>query len=88
MFYDRVNHLSWQVWLNTFTRKSDIWSVLIFYHEGNLWRGHVAVVYFILTKQIFLHFYPHGDRFYKRYINKKKKYYLDDDGTGVKPKNS
>ena len=33
--------------------------------EGNLWRGHRAVISFILIRQIFLHFYPHGDKFYK-----------------------
>ena len=33
-------------------------------HEGNFWRGHRAVISFILKKQIFLNFYFHGDRFY------------------------
>ena len=38
------------------------------FHEGILWRGHISVISFILTKQIFLHLYCHGDRFYDRYI--------------------
>ena len=57
-------------------------------NEGTLWRGHRAAIYFILTKQIFLHFYLNGNQFYNQYINKiDKKMYLDDDDTGVKPKN-
>ena len=48
-------------------------------HEGIHWIGYRAVIYFILTKQIFLHFYHP--------VNKTdKKRYLDDDDTGVKPK--
>ena len=39
------------------------------FHEGTLWSGYRAVSSFILTKQIFLHFFHHGDRFYNRYIN-------------------
>ena len=42
-------------------------------HEGTLWRGHRSVISFILTKQIFLHFYHRGDRFYNWYINKTDK---------------
>ena len=58
-----------------------------FSYEGTLWRGHRAVIYFILKRQIFPHLYPHGDRFYNRNINKTgKKRYLDDDDTGEKPK--
>ena len=38
-------------------------------HEGTLWRGHRAVIYFILAKQIFLYFCLHRDWFYKWYIN-------------------
>ena len=55
-------------------------------HEGTLWSGYRAVISFILTKQIFLHFFRHGDRFYINKIGKKE--YLDDDGSGVKPKHS
>ena len=57
------------------------------FHEDTIWRGPRAVIYFILTKQIFLHFYCHGDRFYNQYTNKTGKTKdLDDDVTGVKPK--
>ena len=56
-----------------------------FPHENILWRGTRAVIYFILTKQVFLHFYRHGDWFYNRYIDKKRKNRLDDDDTGLKP---
>ena len=45
-----------------------------------------TVISFILTREIFLHLYRHGDRFYNRYINKTEKRYLDDDDTGMKPK--
>ena len=37
--------------------------------EGTIWSGYRAVISFILTKQIFLHFFCHGDRFHNRYIN-------------------
>ena len=40
------------------------------FHEGTIWSGYIAVISFILTKQIFLHLFRHGDRFYNRYINK------------------
>ena len=44
-------------------------------------------MYFILTKQIFVHFFCREYRFYNRYINSAiKTKYLDDDGSGVKPK--
>ena len=57
------------------------------FHEGTIWSGYRAVIHFILTKQIFLHFFCHGDRFYYLYINTIAKLkYLDDDGSGVKPK--
>ena len=39
-------------------------------HEGTIWRGHGEVISSILTRQIFPHFYRHGDRFYNWYINK------------------
>ena len=56
-------------------------------HEGTLCRGPRAVISLILTKQIFLHFYRHEDWFYDQYINKTDKTkYLDDDGSGMKPK--
>ena len=34
--------------------------------EGTLWSGYRAVISFILTKKIFLHFFCHGNRFYNR----------------------
>ena len=56
-------------------------------HKGTLWSGYRAVITSILAKQIFPHLFRHRDRFYKRYINTTdKKKYLDDDGSGVKPK--
>ena len=58
-------------------------------HEGTLWSGYRAVISFILTKQIFLHFFCHGNRFYNQYLNSvDKRKYLDDDGSGVKPNNA
>ena len=33
------------------------------FHEGTLWSGYRAVVSFILTKQIYLHFFCHRYRF-------------------------
>ena len=58
------------------------------FNEGTLWSGYRAVIYFIITKQIFLHFFRHGDRFYNRYINTADRLkYIDDDGSGAKPKN-
>ena len=57
------------------------------FHEGTLWSGYRAVISFILTKQIFLHFFRHGDWFYNRYKHTTYRLkYLDDDGYGVKPK--
>ena len=51
------------------------------FHEGTLWSGYRAVISFILTKQIFLHFYRHGNHFYDQYLNSvDKKKYIDDDG--------
>ena len=43
-------------------------------------------MYFILTKEIFLHFFRHGNRFYNQYLNSVEKKYIDDDGSGDKPK--
>ena len=34
------------------------------FHEVTLLSGYRAVIYFILTKQIFLHFFFRGNRFY------------------------
>ena len=57
-----------------------------YFHEGTLWRGPRAVIYFIISKQIFMHFYRYGYQFNNQYINKSiKTKYLDDDGSGVKP---
>ena len=58
------------------------------YHEVTLWSGYRSVIYFILTKQIFSHFFRHGDQFYNKYINAADKKNLDDDGSGVKPNHS
>ena len=57
------------------------------FHEGTFWSGYWAVISFILTKQIFLHFFRHGDWFYNRYKHTTYRLkYLDDDGYRVKPK--
>ena len=53
-------------------------------HEGSIWTGHKAILYFILQKSIFIHFVHNGAIFYDKYItsgdiNK----YIDDDGSGV-----
>ena len=56
-------------------------------HEGTLWSGYIAVISFILKKEIFLQFFRHGDQFYNQCINTTdKKKSLDDDGSEVKPK--
>ena len=56
-------------------------------HEGSIWNGHRAVLSFILQKSIFLHFVHHGTRFYDKYITSyDRKKYMDDDGSGVFPK--
>ena len=56
-------------------------------HEGYIWIGHRAVLSFILHKSIFLHFVRNGTRFYEKYISSKnKKEYIDDDRSGVFPK--
>ena len=46
------------------------------FHEGTLWSGYRAVISFILTKQIFLHFFCHGDQFYNRYLHLVDKKYI------------
>ena len=56
-------------------------------NEGTLWSGYRSIISFILTKQIFLHFYRHTNQFYDRYLNLvNRKNYIDDDGSGEKPK--
>ena len=57
------------------------------FHEVSLWRGQRSVIYFILTKQVFMHFIHHWDRFYYTYINSTiRNKYFEDNGTGLKPK--
>ena len=41
----------------------------IIFHEGTLWRGYRVLISFILTRQLFLHFYRSGDQFYNQNIN-------------------
>ena len=56
-------------------------------HEVTLWSGYRSVISFILTKQNFLHFFRYGNQFYDRYLNLVDKFkYIDDDGSGEKPK--
>ena len=56
-------------------------------HEGSIWTGHRSVLLFILHKSILIHFLHNGTRFYEKYIpSKHKKKYIDDDGSGVFPK--
>ena len=89
VFYDRVKisdlgdrahvlkHLHGRMVFDSFEK---------FFDEGSLWRGHIAVISLILTKQIFVHFYCHGVFFNKQYINKTiKTKYLDDNDSRVKP---
>ena len=40
----------------------------IVFHEGSIWRGHIAVIFFILTRQIFLQLYRHRDWFFNQRI--------------------
>ena len=55
-------------------------------HEGSIWNGYKAVIYFILHKSIFLHFVHHGTKFYGRYIKSAdRKIFIDDDGIGIFP---
>ena len=55
--------------------------------EGSTWTGHRAVLSFILHRSIFLHFVHNGTRFYDKYISSKNRIkYIDDDGSGVLPK--
>ena len=57
------------------------------FNEGSLWRGHIAVLYFILTKHFLVNFICHGDWCYNWYIKSKiSTKYHDGNGTGVKPK--
>ena len=56
-------------------------------HEGSIWTGHRAVLSFILHKSIFIHFVHNGTIFYDKYISTKNWLkYIDDDGSGVLPK--
>ena len=41
----------------------------MFLHEGSIWTGHRAVIYFILHKSIFICFVYNGTRFYYKYIS-------------------
>ena len=51
------------------------------------WRGTRAVIFITITKQIFMHFYCHGDRFYNQYSNKTiKTKYIENGVSRVKPK--
>ena len=59
----------------------------IFFHEGYICRGNKSVISFILKKKPFVNLFCPGGRFYNRYINTTiRTNYLDDDGTGMKPK--
>ena len=52
-------------------------------HDGSIWAGHRAVLYFILHKSIFIHFVHNGTIFYDKYITSDdRKKYIDDDGRG------
>ena len=42
-------------------------------HGATIWRGNRAIISFILTEQIFIYFYCHGDQFYDQYINETDK---------------
>ena len=56
-------------------------------HEGYIWTGNRAVLSFILHKSIFIHFIHHCTRFYEKYITSDdRRKYMDDDGSGVYPK--
>ena len=59
----------------------------ICFHEGYLCRGHWSVISFITHKLIFVYFNSHGDIFYNIYMKSvTRTKYMDDDGKGVKPK--
>ena len=89
MFYDGVNHQIWEIELTS--KKNSHGRMIfgqfeIFFHGGSLQIEHRAVIYFIIKKQIFLHFFRHEDIFYNLYIYSTiRTKYLDDNGTGVKP---
>ena len=56
-------------------------------HEGSIWTGHRDFLSFILHKWIFLHLVHNGTRFYlKIKSSKHKENYINDDGSGVLPK--
>ena len=53
-------------------------------HDGSIWTGQRAVLYFILQKSIFLHFVHHGTIFYYKCISSNdRKKYIHDDGSGI-----
>ena len=53
-------------------------------HEGIIWTGHRAVLYFILHKSIFLHFVYHGTIFHEKYITSHDgNKYIDNNGSDV-----
>ena len=41
-------------------------------HEGFIWNGPIAVLYFILHKSICIHFVHHGTNFYEKYEKSSK----------------
>ena len=56
-------------------------------HQGYIWIGYKSVISFIFRKSIFPHFVHHGTSFYDKYITSDdKKKYMDDDGSGIFPK--
>ena len=56
-------------------------------HEGSIWTGHRTVLSLILHKSIFLHFVHNCTIFYDKNISSKNRIkYIEDDGSGVIPK--
>ena len=56
-------------------------------HEGSIWTGHRAVLFFIINKSIFIHFVHNDTIFYEKYMSSKNKNKcIDDYGSGVSPK--
>ena len=90
MFYDEVRYTDLGKRAHVL-KHSHNWIIIGpfegFFHEISLWRGHISVIYFILTKQCFVHVISQLDIFYKQYIKSEiRAKYLDDDGTSMKPK--
>ena len=53
-------------------------------HEGSIWNGTRAVLYFILHKSIFIHFVHHSTSFYDKYIaSDDKNKCIDDDASRI-----